>query len=175
MKVVNVHQRLIHASPERVGALIDTLASPADALWPGRAWPRMKFDRPLGVGAVGGHGPIRYVVEAYQPGQSIRFRFAGPRGFDGWHGFEVLDATPVFCVLEHRLEMKTRGPALLTWPLAVRHLHDACVEDALSQAQASLDNAPKPAPWPKRVRLLHWLAAGGRCLAPPFPRRHHAG
>jgi hypothetical protein len=175
MKVVNVHQRLIHASPERVGALIDTLASPADALWPGRAWPRMKFDRPLGVGAVGGHGPIRYVVEAYQPGQSIRFRFAGPRGFDGWHGFGVLDATPVFCVLEHRLEMNARGPALLSWPLAVRHLHDACVEDALSQAQASLDNAPKPAPWPTRVRLLHWLAAGGRCLAPPFPRRHHAG
>ena len=174
MKVVNVHQRLLHATPERVGALIDTLASPADVLWPGRAWPRLKFDRPLGVGATGGHGPIRYFVEAYQPGQSVRFRFTAPRGFDGWHGFEVLEATPVHCVLEHRIEMNTRGPALLTWHLAVRHLHDACVEDALSQAQAALGNEPKPVPWSARVRLLHWLAAGGRRLAPPFPRGQHA-
>ena len=174
MKVVNVHQRLLHASPERVGALIDTLASPADALWPGRAWPRMRFDRPLGVGAAGGHGPIRYVVEAYTPGQSIRFRFTAPAGFDGWHGFEVLDATHAHCVLEHRIEMNARGPALLTWPLVVRHLHDACVEDALSQAQASLGNEPKAVPWPARVRLLQWLAAGGKRLAPPIPRRQHA-
>jgi hypothetical protein len=70
--------------------------------------------------------------------------------------------------------MNARGPALLTWALAVRHLHDACVEDALSQAQASLGNEPKAVPWPARVRLLHWLAAGGKRLAPPISRRQHA-
>ena len=32
MKVINVHQRLLYASPERVGALIDALSSPADAM-----------------------------------------------------------------------------------------------------------------------------------------------
>ena len=174
MKVVNVHQRLLYASPAQVGALIDSLASPADVLWPGRAWPRMRFDRPLAVGAAGGHGPIRYTVESYLPGQSIRFRFTAPTGFDGWHGFEVLEATHSHCVLEHRIEMKARGRGLLTWVLAVKHLHNACVEDALSQAQAALGNEPKPVPWPVRVRLLHWLAAGGRRLAPPFPGRLHA-
>ena len=172
MKVVNIHQRLLHATPERAGALIDTLASPCDALWPGRAWPRMKFDRPLGVGAAGGHGPIRYFVEAYLPGHCIRFRFTGPRGFDGWHGFEVLEATSVHCVLEHRIEMKVHGLALLTWPLAFRYLHDTCVEDALSQAQASLGNQRTPVPWTSRVRLLHWLAA--RRLDPAFRRGQHA-
>ena len=174
MKVVNVHQRLLHAPPEKVGALIDTLASPADALWP-RGWPRMQFDRPLGVGARGGHGPIRYTVEAYVPGQMLRFRFNGPTGFDGWHGFEVLDATAVHCVLEHRIEMEARGPALLTWPLAVRHLHDACVEDALSQAQVALGNTPKPVPWPARVRLLRWLAARGSRRSHGPHRSQHAG
>lgn len=154
MKVVNVHQRLLHASPERVGALIDSLASPADALWPGRPWPRMRLDRPLDVGAAGGHGPIRYCVEAYTPGQSVRFRFTGPRGFDGWHGFEVLEATPVHCVLEHRIEMKATGRAVFSWALAIRHLHDACVEDALSQAQVSLGLEPRAVPWPAYVRLL---------------------
>lgn len=175
MKVVNVHQRLLHAPPERAGALIDTLASPADALWPGRRWPRMRLDRPLGVGAAGGHGPIRYVVEAYVPGQMVRFRFTAPTGFDGWHAFEVLDATAVHCVLEHRIEMTVRGPALLTWPLAIRHLHDACVEDALSQAQAALGNTPKPVPWPARVRLLHGLAARAAHRATSLHRRRHAG
>ena len=175
MKVVNVHQRLLHAPPEKVGALIDTLASPADALWPGRAWPRMKFDRPLGVGARGGHGPIGYDVEAYTPGQMIRFRFTAPRGFDGWHGFEVLEATSAHCVLEHRIEMTARGMALLIWPLVVRHMHDACVEDALSQAQASLGNTPKPVPWPARVRFLHWLESGGKSRGQAAPKSQHAG
>lgn len=174
MKVVNVHQRLLHAAPEQVGALIDSLASPADALWPGQAWPRMKLDRPLGVGATGGHGPMRYFVEAYTPGQSVRFRFTAPKGFNGWHGFEVLDATQAHCVLEHRIEMTAEGQALLTWPLMIRHLHDACVEDALSQAQVALGNEPKPVPWPARVRLLHWLAAGGRRAPQTSPRSQHA-
>lgn len=175
MKVVNVHQRLLHAPPEQVGALIDTLASPADALWPGRNWPRMRLDRPLGIGARGGHGPIRYTVEAYVPGQMVRFRFTAPIGFDGWHGFEVLDATAAHCVLEHRIEMDARGPALLTWPLAIRHLHDACVEDALSQAQRALGNTPRPVSWPVRVRLLHWLAARGSRRAHGPQWSQHAG
>jgi hypothetical protein len=164
MKVVNVHQRLLHATPAQVGALIDSLASPADGLWPGKAWPRLKLDRPLDVGATGGHGPIGYFVQAYTPGQSIRFRFTAPTGFNGWHGFEVLDATHAHCVLEHRIEMNTEGPALLTWPLAIRHLHDACIEDALTQAQISLGNTPKTVPWPLHVRFLRWLVSGGKAL-----------
>lgn len=49
MKIVNVHQRLLQASPERAGALINTLASPQDKLWPRMHWPRMVLDAPLGV------------------------------------------------------------------------------------------------------------------------------
>ena len=175
MKVVNVHQRLLHATPAQVGALIDSLASPVDGLWPGKAWPRMKLDSPLGVGAAGGHGPIRYQVQDYLPGHSVRFRFTAPKGFNGWHGFEVLDAKQAHCVLEHRIEMTAEGPALLTWPLAIRHLHDACVEDALTQAQVSLGNTPKAAPWPVHVRFLRWLVSGGRALPQIPTRSQHAG
>ena len=157
MKVINVHQRLLHASPERVGALIDTLSSPNDALSPRKLWPRMKFDRPMGVGAAGGHGPIRYFVESYVPGESIRFRFTGPKGFDGWHGFEVLDATSSFCILEHRIEMNTSGLARVTWPLIFRPLHDALTEDGLTHAQVSLGIAPVAVPWSRSVRFLRWL------------------
>ena len=154
MNVVNVHQRLLHAAPERVGALIDSLASPRDLLWPPTGWPRMRLDRPLAVGAAGGHGPIRYTVDAYEPGRKVRFRFTGPRGFDGWHAFEVLEATAAHCVLEHRIEMQARGTAAWLWTLVIRPMHDAAVEDALTQAQRSLGLAPWERPWSPWVRLL---------------------
>jgi hypothetical protein len=173
MKVINIHQRLLPAAPERVGALIDTLASPHDALWPRRDWPRMAFDRPLGVGARGGHGPVRYFVESYTPGQAIRFRFTGPRGFDGWHALEVLDATRQHCVLEHRIEMRARGWARLSWPLFFRPLHDAVVEDALTVAEESLGLAPRAVPWSWYVCLLRWLASPRRVQACQR-RTHHA-
>lgn len=173
MKVVNVHQRLLYATPDRVGALIDSLASPQDPLWP-RGWPRMKFDRPLGVGAVGGHGPIRYFVEAYAPGQWVRFRLTGPRGFEGWHGFEVLEVTAAHSVLEHRIEMRTHGRGFFLWFLAIRPLHDVCVEEVLSRAQTALGNPPRPVVRSAYVRLLLWLAERRPAARRASPRSRHA-
>jgi hypothetical protein len=175
LKVINVHQRLLHASPERVGALIDSLSSPVDALWPRKSWPRMSFDRPLAVGARGGHGPIRYFVEAYEPGESIRFRFTGPKGVEGWHAFEILDATAMHCVLEHRVEADIRGMAILSWLLAFRPMHDVLVQEALSQAQKSLGLEPRPVPWPASVRLLRWLMASRKRHARRNEGKPHAG
>lgn len=87
----------------------------------------------------------------------IRFRFTTPNGFNGWHGIEVLEATRAHCVLEHRIEMRVEGLARLTWPLMIRHLHDALIEDALAQAQAALGNPPVVRPWSIWVRLLRRL------------------
>jgi hypothetical protein len=151
MKIVNVHQRLLHAGPQRVAALIAALGSPADQLWPRTGWPRMVLDRPLAVGATGGHGPIRYTCDAYEPQSFVRFRF---RHIDGWHRFEILDATPQHCVLEHRMEIDARGRTLWRWLTVIRPLHDACLEDLLSQAQASLGMEPRAVPWSPYVRLL---------------------
>ncbi len=79
MKVINIHERELGANHEQVGALIDSLASEDDRLWPGHSWPRMKFDRPLSIGATGGHGPIRYFIEGYKPGKFIKFCFTNPK------------------------------------------------------------------------------------------------
>ncbi|HNB74334.1 MAG TPA: SRPBCC family protein, partial [Acidobacteriota bacterium] len=120
MNVLNIHERRLEANFDQVGALIDTLASPGDRLWPKRLWPPMKFDRPLGVGADGGHGPIRYYVEEYTPGNSIKFRFTGPKGFDGYHRLDVLEGLGNTVVIRHTLEMKTHGLAIILWPLVFR-------------------------------------------------------
>lgn len=157
MHVLNIHERSLVAPRERVGALLDGLASPDDALWPRRLWPRMALDRPLGVGAAGGHGPIRYVVERYSPGESIHFRFTGPPGFDGWHALEVLRDDAGCSVLRHTLQMDTHGDAIFTWPVVFRHLHDALIEDALTQAESALGLPATRRQWSVWVWMLRWL------------------
>lgn len=161
VKVVNVHRRSFRATPQQVGALLDALASPADRLWGAGGWPRMKFDSPLAVGARGGHGPIRYTVEACEPGRSVRFRFTAPEGLDGWHGLHV-STEEGRTILEHRVEMALRGRAGLTWPLLWRPLHDALVEDVLAKAQVLLGEPPQRVRWSPYVHLLRRLAAPRR-------------
>lgn len=176
MKVRNIHERRLSAA-EPVRTLIDSLASSEDALWPIESWPRMAFDRPLQVGAVGGHGPIRYIVEEYSPQQSIRFRFTGPKGFDGTHGFEILELESETVILRHTLEMITSGLALLSWPIVFRPLHDALIEDSLAKAQASLDHPVTVRRWSPWVKFLRWVMSRGRAspqVTPNKPMRRTA-
>lgn len=154
MRIVNVHQRLLHASPQRVSELLASLGSPSDRLWPRNGWPPMRLDGPVAPGAAGGHGPIRYRVEAWEPGRLVRFRFHRMRGVDGWHAFEILDATAQHCVLEHRMEATITGLMALKWLFVIRPLHDACLEDMLSQAETSLGHESRVVPWSPYVRFL---------------------
>ncbi len=161
--VMNVHERTLATSQDQLAALMASLASNEDRLWSRQWWPAMRFDRPLGVGAVGGHGPIRYTVESYTPGESIVFRFIAPRGFHGTHAYfiEPLDQTRTR--LRHVLAMRTTGPALLSWPLVFRPLHDALIEDSLDVAEASLGLRPlAERRWSWRVRLLRRVLGARR-------------
>ena len=162
MDVLNVHECGLEADPIQVGALIDSLSSKNDRLWPKHIWPRMEFDRALGIDAKGGHGPIRYFVEEYTPGKSIKFSFTGPEGFNGFHGYEVLSGPIEPVVLRHTLKMNTQGPAILSWPLVYRPMHDALIEDSLTTAQVSLGLAPQIQAWSLWVRILRWVVSGGK-------------
>lgn len=163
-RIRNVHERHFVAPPDQVGMLVDALASRIDRLWPSSRWPRMQFDRPLQVGAIGGHGPIRYRVDTCEPGKRVVFRLQAPRGFDGSHGFEVEPRGERGTTLRHILDMNARGPAMLTWPLLFGPLHDALVADCLDCAAAALGEEPQLQPWSLRVRLLR---RGYRLLARP--------
>lgn len=169
MRVLNVHQRGLQASRDKVGALIDSLATPADVLWPKQSWPRMELDRPLALGAAGGHGPIRYVVESYAPGESIRFRLTGPRGFDGFHGYEVVQSPGSRVMLRHTLQITTHGLAVASWLLVYRPLHDALIEDSLATAEAALGQPPRLERWSPWVRLLRWALTGGKARPQVMP------
>ncbi len=159
--IVNIHERVLDAPAVEVGRLLDGLASPCDRLWPHDRWPAMRFDRPLEVGAQGGHGPIRYTVESYAPGHAIAFRFTAPNGFLGSHRFEVEEVAGGKARLRHVIEMRVAGAARLTWPLAIGPLHDALMEDALDRAQACTGSRPPARHWSLWVRFLR-RAMGGR-------------
>jgi hypothetical protein len=150
VRVRNVHQRAVD-DVDAVGALLDGLGSVDDRLWPKDRWPAMRLDRPLQVGARGGHGPIRYRVEVFEPARRVRFRFERPRGFDGCHEFCLVEAEQP--VLEHLLEAEMTGTARLSWPLFFRPLHNDLIEDALANA------APEPGPrrWSPATRSLRWM------------------
>lgn len=168
MRVVNIHERLFRSSPEQAARLLDALSSPNDVLWPSTHWPRMRLDGPLRVGAAGGHGPIRYAVVAYEPGKKVTFQFISPRGFVGTHWFEVLGHATSGTVLRHTIDISIQGSALALWPVAIRPLHDALVEDALTNAQVALGEPPTPVPWSSWVRFLR------RVVGRRVPRRSDA-
>jgi hypothetical protein len=151
--VHNVHERRFASPAGDVGALIDGLASPGDRLWPSR-WPPMRLDRPLQLSAIGGHGPIQYRVDTYEPGRRAHFTFRGPQGFDGFHVFEVESSAAGGTTLRHILHMNARGPAVLTWPLVFRPLHNALLEDCLDAAARALGETPRSKPWSPWVRML---------------------
>ncbi|MFC0598157.1 SRPBCC family protein [Streptomyces palmae] len=160
MAVLNVQERRIQVPSERVGALTDRLVSADDPLWRGRSWPRMVLDRGLRVGSRGGHGPIRYSVEAYVPGQRVRFRFSAPRGFEGIREFVVQPAEPGATVLRHVIAMRLHGSARLSWPPALRRLHDALIEECLDRAGYAFGRGDGGrAERSAYVRLLRYLSA----------------
>jgi hypothetical protein len=162
MRISNIHERAFAASPASAGRLIDGLSSRPDPLWPEGPWPPMRFDRPLGVGAAGGHGPIRYRVAEYEPGRRVLFRFTGPPGLTGTHEWRV-DAASEGCRLRHIIAGRSAGRMLLAWPLVFRPLHNALIEDALDKAEMALaGSVARPRSWSWWVRLLRRGAARRR-------------
>jgi hypothetical protein len=159
VRIDNVHERALPVAPQAAGRLLDGLSSRPDPLWPEGPWPPMRFDRPLGVGADGGHGPIRYRVEQYEPGRRAAFRFTGPPGLTGTHEWRVAAAGDG-CSLRHAIAGRTTGAMLLAWPLVLRPLHDALIEDALDKAEQTLTGGvARPRSWSWWVRLLRRRAA----------------
>ncbi|MFD1149789.1 SRPBCC family protein [Saccharothrix hoggarensis] len=144
--IQNVHTRLI---PDSAG-LVDRVVE----LWPSDRWPALVLDRPLGVGADGGHGFVRYRCTDHVPGQRAEFTFDPRIGVTGTH---VLEAVPGG--LRHTLTGRTSGLMRLGWPLAVRWLHDALIEDLFDNAAHAAGHPPvRPRRWSPWVRLLRAAA-----------------
>ena len=87
----------------------------------------------------------------------MRFRFTALPGFIDHHGFEIEPTESGEVILWHVLQMTTHGLARITWPLIFRPLHDALIEDALTQAQEQLQVPVLRRPSSRWVRFLRRL------------------
>lgn len=165
----NVHERDLPVPADEVGRLLDRLGSVGDPLWPSPTWIPMRFDRPLGVGADGGHGPIRYRVTGYEPGRRVEFTFDPAIGLTGTHVAEVRPAGAGHCVLRHRLQARATGGMRLLWPLVVRTAHDTVVEHLLDNAERAVTGAVRaPVRYPLRARFAA-AAENARVRGVPIP------
>ncbi len=151
----NVHERHVRAPADRVGAVLETLASRDDRCWPGAAWWPLVLDSGLEPGSRGGHAVIRYTVTAHEAGRRVEFTFDRSTRIEGTHTFTVVDRGDGTALLRHVIEGRLRGRMVALWPLAVRWLHDALLEDAFDRVERTLGVGPgTPARWSPWVRLL---------------------
>jgi hypothetical protein len=115
----------------------------------------MVLEAPLAVWVRGRHGPIRYQVTRYVPGRSVEFTFDEGVGLRGTHRFEVVPRDQQSCLVRHVVEGRTAGRMRLVWPLAMRWLHDAVVEDLLDRVAIDAGHPPtRPAQWSWWVRRI---------------------
>lgn len=162
MNVINVHQRRLLTSPEDAWRLIANLGSPHEILWP-RRWPAMRFDRPLGLGAAGGHAFIGYYVQEYSPPEFIRFRFTAPQGAEGYHEFRIIPEVGGVR-FRHSMRIHTSGLFTWLWLVAIRPMHDALLEDLMDCASSYSSGHEFYTHWSPWVRFLRWISGPGAAL-----------
>jgi hypothetical protein len=157
MRIESIHTRELPVPVEELGEILDTLAGPDDKIWPIERWPNdpIGFDRPLGVGARGGHGGIPYTVVAYEPGRRIAFEFEPGSGLRGHHRFEIDPVGSDRARMRHVLDVEADGVYRLVRPVFLA-MHDALVEDLLDKAElAATGRLARAARWPRWLRLAN--------------------
>jgi hypothetical protein len=166
MRVQSRHARSLYATVEEVGRLVAALGREGDVLWPNDLWPgtQLEFDRPLAVGARGGHGLLRYRVEAYEPGRSVQFRFEPGQGLDGFHRFDVVPLPDGRTRLQHTLDVRLQGLTRLVRPLFLR-MHDTLIRQLLDNAERATGQAvERPTPmawWMRAINAVEARAISG--------------
>tara|TARA_R110000868_G_scaffold163800_1_gene396124 strand:- start:5285 stop:5716 length:432 start_codon:yes stop_codon:yes gene_type:complete len=133
---------------------LKTLSTENDLIGPKENWPEMKFKDGIQVGAKGGHGPIRYTVEKYDPNEIIQFRFSKPIGFNGIHKFEIRELSDKQTELKHTIDMNTEGKATLKWLFVIRSLHNALLEDGFDKLENIFSNEKRHSEWNIWVKMI---------------------
>lgn len=155
MKVLNIHKRTLNQPKNKVTELLKTLSTQNDKIWPKENWPEMKFEDGIQVvGSKGGHGPIRYSVEKYNPSEIIQFRFSKPNEFNGIHKFEINELSGGKTEIKHTVDMNTEGKGTFIWAFAIRSLHNALIEDGFDKLENNFSDNRKSTEWNVWVKFL---------------------
>ncbi|WP_420112635.1 DUF3995 domain-containing protein [Pseudactinotalea sp.] len=166
----NVHEREVAATPAEVWELMSAFGTPADRVWPSDRWPALTLSDGVRVGSHGGHGPIRYRVEAVEDGAGLTFRFDPEAGISGAHAF-TLAPTSIGTRVMHTMLIDHPGTAVAT---VIVPLHDALLEDLLDQLEALVAHRElrrRPLPLAVRARRAAVAASQAPPSVPSMRRR----
>lgn len=166
----NIHERVIDAPADVVGAMLKDLGQKGDRLWPSPDWVPMKLDQPLSVGADGGHGPIRYHVTEYQAGHRVRFEFHERTGVTGYHEFTIEPVGANRSLARHDLSVEPHGLMRILGPAVIEGMHDAVLEDLLDNLERAATGIVKsPATWSTWVRVCRYVVERSPLRGVPIP------
>jgi len=154
LKVLNIHKRTLNQPKSRIVELLKTLSTDNDKIWPKENWPAIKFKGGIKVVVKGGHGPIRYAVEKYNPNELIQFKFSKPTGFNGIHKFELEELDKNKTEIKHTIDMNAKGKGIFIWAFAIRSLHNALIEDGFDKIENNLSDSKKKTEWNFWTKLL---------------------
>jgi hypothetical protein len=128
VKVHNVHERRVSASPDEVAGLFSDM----DRLWPTHAFPApTPADGRLRL------GPMLW--EPVERGDApAAYRIVGPPEFRANHWFEVTPDGQGGTVLRHTVDGDAVGSFESLWRDRVEPLHDAYIEALFDRAQEAV-------------------------------------
>jgi hypothetical protein len=131
MNILNRHERLIAASPERIAALVADFA----LSWPAQIAPepRPQDDRRYDTGLM--------VWQEYdRPGAVRAFRVLSPDELQAEHWFE-LEPGEGGTLLRHTVEGTATGTYETIWPERIEPLHDRILAGLLDNVQAAAESS----------------------------------
>jgi hypothetical protein len=153
--ITNLQRRLLPVPVETAGPILERIPDPDGGIWPSPPWPRLVLDHGLRVGSRGGHGAIRYTCVGYEPGRWARFSFDHGTGVPGYHEFVVRGVAGGTEVSHLIRGGPLEGRMRLAWPLVVRWLHVALLQDLLDNwERAATGTVRRPARWSPWVRVV---------------------
>jgi hypothetical protein len=121
VKVHNVHERALTASPERVTALFENM----DRLWPAPV-PRPE------------EGKLRLGLMLWRRDDRCSYRIVAPPEFPARHWFEVDSDGYGGTVLRHTIDGEAVGEFEEIWRDRVEPMHDVYIEMLFDRAEEAL-------------------------------------
>jgi hypothetical protein len=157
MQIINKHERVVKTEKSKIGQMLDEICIKEKTVWPRDRWPAIEFEKSMSVGVAGGHDGIRYTITKYIPGKYLECKFTAPVGFIGSHTFEIIEIDNSTCKISHISRITPKGKIRILWPIIMRPLHDAMLEDLFDNVEIAAGLNPNKKRWSFWVKMLRKL------------------
>lgn len=135
MRVHNVHERHLSATPEQVESLFEDI----EAIWPDPA------PRPEGTGVR--IGPM--VWQRFKRGDTtLAWRISEPHDLPAVHWFDIHPDTDGGTILRSTVEGQALGECEAQWRDTIEPVHDAYIEALFDRTEERLRQTLSPPPAP---------------------------